>query len=227
MLDIMRRKQRLKIILWLVLFSLTLGMLLFFVPGVNMGTISTDTSAATVDGKTIPLQAFAEAYRRVVSNYSNGGKNRTDPEMLKAMGLPKQVLDSMITEKVVDSIAARLGIEVTPEEVRHAVETHPYLQDQGKFIGLERYKAVLASNSITIADFEDDVRNAQLVKKVRAVITDSVNLEPISRRLWIMSSSKRTISKRMSNQPRRTSVLTSTVTRMPIELRKNAELSIC
>jgi peptidyl-prolyl cis-trans isomerase D len=176
MLDIMRRKKRLKIILWFVLFSLTLGMLLFFVPGMDMGTVATDTSAATVDGKAISLRAFAEAYRRVVNNYSNGGRNRTDPEMLKAMGLPKQVLDGLITEKVVEVIAKRLGIDVTPEEVRYAVETHPYLQDQGKFIGLERYKAVLASNSIAISDFEEDIRNAQLVNKVRAIITDSLSL---------------------------------------------------
>lgn len=176
MLDIMRRKKRLKIILWLVIFSLALGMLLFFIPGMNMGTVATDTSAATVDGKVISLQAFAEAYRRVVNNYSNGGRNRTDPEMLKAMGLPKQVLDGLITEKVVELIAQRLGIEVTPEEVRQAVETHPYLQDQGKFIGLERYKAVLASNNIPITAFEEDIRNAQMMKKVREIITDSMNI---------------------------------------------------
>jgi peptidyl-prolyl cis-trans isomerase D len=176
MLDLMRRKKRLKIILWLVIFSLALGMLLFFIPGMNMGTVATDTSAASVDGNVISLQAFADAYRRVVNNYSNGGRNRTDPEMLKAMGLPKQVLDSLITEKVVDVIAKRFGVDVTPDEVREAVETHPYLQDQGKFIGLERYKAILASNNISVSDFEEDLRNAQIVKKVREIITDSIGV---------------------------------------------------
>ena len=88
MLDLMRRKQRLKIILWLVIFSLALGMLLFFVPGVNMGTVATDTSAASVDGKAIDMQDFANAYRRVLNNYSDGGRNRLDPETLKALGFP-------------------------------------------------------------------------------------------------------------------------------------------
>jgi peptidyl-prolyl cis-trans isomerase D len=176
MLDLMRRKKRLKIVLWLVIFSLALGMLLFFVPGMNMGTVATDTSAAVVDGNAISLRSFAEAYRRVVNNYSNQGRNRTDPEMLKAMGLPKQVLDSLITEKVVDVIAQRLGVEVTPDEVREAVETLPNLQDQGKFIGLERYKAILASNNISISDFEEDVRNAQMGRKVREIITDSMSI---------------------------------------------------
>jgi peptidyl-prolyl cis-trans isomerase D len=172
----MRRKKRLKIILWLVIFSLALGMLLFFVPGMNMGMVATDNSAATVDGQVIPMQEFAEAYRRVVRNYTNGGKNRIDPEMLKTIGLPKQVLDSMVTEKVIQRTAKNLGIDVTTDEVRQAVETYPYFQDQGKFIGIERYKALLAANDISVPDFERDVRNEQLVKKVRGVITDSMSV---------------------------------------------------
>ena len=36
MLDLMRRKKRLKVILWFVIFSLALGMLLFFVPGIDV-----------------------------------------------------------------------------------------------------------------------------------------------------------------------------------------------
>jgi peptidyl-prolyl cis-trans isomerase D len=174
MLDLMRRKKRLKIVLWLVLFSLTLGMLLFFVPGMNMGTVVTDTSAATVDGQKIPMQTYAEAYRRVVNRYSNDGKNRIDPEMLKAMGLPKQVLDSLITQKVVEVLAKGMGIEVTPEELRQYVENQ--FLDQGKFVGIERYKAVLAANNLSVGEFEENARSLQLLNKMRAIFTDSVSV---------------------------------------------------
>ncbi len=176
MLDIMRRKKRLKLILWLVILSLALGMLLFFVPGVNMGTVTTDTSAASVDGQTIPMQEFAEAYRRVAEKYSNGGKNRIDSETLRAIGIPKQVLDSMITRKVIEIAAKRLGLDVTTDEIREGIETLPALQDQGKFIGLERYREVLAANNISISDFEQDIRYAQLSKKLQRVITDSLDV---------------------------------------------------
>ncbi len=176
MLDIMRRKKRLKMVLWLVILSLALGMLLFFVPGVNTGMVATDTSAASVDGQAIPMQEFAEAYRRVVENYSNRGKNRVDPETLRAMGLPKQVLDSLIAKKVIEAAAKRLGLDVTEDEVREAVEKYPYLQDQGKFIGLERYKAILAANNITIPEFEQDIRFEQLSGKLRQIITDSLTV---------------------------------------------------
>jgi len=155
MLDLMRRKKRLKIILWLVIFSLALGMLLFFVPGVNVGGVATDTSAATVDGQPISINDFVNTYRKTVDSYNQGGKNRLDAATLKALGISKQVLDSMITGKVVELVAKRVGVEITPGEIRQAVETHPSLQDQGKFIGIERYKALLTANNLSIPEFEE------------------------------------------------------------------------
>lgn len=178
MLDLMRRrKKRLKIVLWLVILSLGLGMLLFFVPGVNMGTVVTDTTAASVDGLDIGMQEYSNTYRRALDNYSNGGRNQLSPELLKSLGVPRQVLDSMIMQKVVEVAARRLGLEVTPEEVRQAVETHPNLQDQnGRFIGVARYKQLLAANRISIADFEKEVRYAQLATKLRHILTDSLTV---------------------------------------------------
>ncbi|HTY62281.1 MAG TPA: SurA N-terminal domain-containing protein [Acidobacteriota bacterium] len=176
MLDLMRRKQRLKIILWVVIFSLALGMLLFFVPGINMGSVATDNSAATVDGQSIAIRDFALAYNRTVKRYSNGGKNNTDPETLKAMGLPRQVLDEMITSKILQAAAKRLGVDVSANELSHAIETYPYFQNQGRFIGVEEYKNLLASNDLSVEDFETDLRQSLLVNKLRSIITDSVDM---------------------------------------------------
>ena len=176
MLDLMRRKKRLKVILWFVIFSLALGMLLFFVPGFDMQNVTTDNSAATVDGQSIPIADFALEYRRTVKSYSNGGKNKTDPETLKAMGVPQQVLNEMITSKLVETAAQRLGLDVTPNEVSRTIEAYPYFQDQGKFIGIDRYKDLLAANDLSVENFEEDLRQSELIGKFRAVITDSIDV---------------------------------------------------
>ncbi len=172
MLDIMRRKKRLKFILWLVIFSLAIGMLLFFVPGGNMGGDSIDSSAATVDGRDISMKEAVETYRQ----YRKRLGDKVDAQTLKSLGLGKQILDSLVSRKVIEIIADRLGVKVTDHEVQRAIETHPYLQDQGKFIGLEGYKAVLAANGISITDFENDIRFSELNKKVQSIITDSVEV---------------------------------------------------
>jgi peptidyl-prolyl cis-trans isomerase D len=176
MLDLMRRKKQLKIILWVVIFGLALGMLLFFVPGVNIGNVATDTSAAKVAGQSIPFKDFIRTYRRIVERY-NRSDNRMDPETLKAMGLPRQVLDDLIASKVVHVVANRFGIEVTSEEVRREVETHPLLQDnQGNFIGIERYKMLLARNGYTVTEFENELRLLRLTEKLNLIIADSLKV---------------------------------------------------
>ena len=149
MLDIMRRKKRLKFILWLVIISLGLGMVLFFVPGGNIGDAGIDSSAATVEGDPVPFQDLVQTYRRTVQSFSADGQNRIDPEILKSLGIGQRVLDGLISQRVMRIAAKRMGIEVSPEELSAAIETHPNLQYQGKFIGLQQYKALLASNSIT------------------------------------------------------------------------------
>jgi peptidyl-prolyl cis-trans isomerase D len=175
MLDIMRRKKRLRGVLWLVIISLGLGMLLFFVPGANLGT-RIDSSAATVDGEPISINEYAKTYRRFVENFSAGGRNKTDAETLKALGIGKQALDVLISSRVVAYSAKRLGLDVAPEEIVRAVTTNPNLQDKGVFIGAERYKAVLAANNISVSEFEDGIRNMLLTAKIRNVLTASLDV---------------------------------------------------
>lgn len=176
MLDLMRRKTRLKAVLWLVIIGLALGMLLLFVPGGQMGDSGMGSAAATVDGQPIPLKDFWQTYRRVLDNYSAGGRNRLDPEMIKALGIGKMALDSLITAKVLDYEARRMGLTVTPDELRRAIETYPGFQDRGAFIGVERYRAVLAANSLTVTEFENNVRNSLLGRKLQNVLADSVEV---------------------------------------------------
>ena len=176
MLDLMRRKKRLKAVLWLVIIGLALGMLLFFVPGGQMGDPGMGSSAATVDGQPILLKDYWQTYRRVLENYSAGGRNRLDSEMIRALGIGRMALDSLIATKVVDYEARRMGLTVTPEELRRAIEAYPGFQDRGSFIGVDRYRALLAANNLTVTDFEDSVRNSLLGRKLQNVVADSVDV---------------------------------------------------
>jgi peptidyl-prolyl cis-trans isomerase D len=167
MLDLMRRKSRLKLVLWFVLFSLALGMLLFFVPGGNMGGVAIDSTAATVDSHEISMKEAVDAYQRVLKRY----EGKVDAETAKSIGLPKQVLSSLIQNKVIDVIADRLGVTVTDAELQKTIETDPNLQDKGQFVGVERYKEILGSS---ITEFEKSARFSLLVQKVQYIIADSM-----------------------------------------------------
>ncbi len=176
MLDLMRRKKRLKLVLWVVIFALSIGMLLFFVPGQNVGVSGLDTTAASVAGEDISMQEYYDAYRRLLDSYSQGGRNRLEPEMAKTLGLTKQTLDSLINVRVMEYGARQLGLSVTPDEVREAVEANPNMQDRGVFIGVDRYKALLAANNLTTTQFEESLRQSLLARKLQKVISDSFDV---------------------------------------------------
>jgi peptidyl-prolyl cis-trans isomerase D len=172
-LDLLRRKKRLKLFLWLVIVSLGLSMLMFFVPGQG-GVGAFDSSAATVDGETITIKDYANTYRRFIKSFSAGGKNTLDRETIKTLGLGRQALDALINVRVVNLTAERLGLSVSPEEIRQGVESDPNLQDRGVFIGVERYKMLLTANGISVPEYEDGVRFGILSRKIRNLISDSM-----------------------------------------------------
>lgn len=176
MLDLMRRKKRLKLILWLVIIAMSLTMMIFFIPGMDMGSIATTSSVAEVDGRPIPTSSFVNLYRRTVDRINAGGTNRMDRKTLQSMGLPQQVLEDLVSAELIEILADRLGVRVTPEEVRRAVETHPSLQNQGKFIGIENYKALLAANNYSVTDFEIEMRRMRLLDKVHGIVTSSLDV---------------------------------------------------
>lgn len=176
MLDLMRRKKRLKLVLWLVIISLGMGMLLLFVPGQNVGIQGFDNSAASVAGEAISLKELNDTYQRLVESYSAGGRNRIDSETMKRMGVDRQALNSLIQTKVVAYAAKRLGLDVTTREVQQAIEANPNLRDRNGFIGLTAYRAVLAANRIDLEQFEDGVRYMLLSRKVMNLLTDSLSI---------------------------------------------------
>ena len=175
MLDLMRRKKRLKLILWLVIAALALSMLIFFVPGTNMdGLFAAPGVVASVDGRKITGQDFSRLYRRVSGNFR--AANNIDEETLRAMGLPSQVLNELINYEVMEVLAQRFGITLTGDDLSRAVKNNPNLQVDGEFIGIENYKALLAMNGYTPAEFESDLRRMKLHDRVRDFVTSAIRV---------------------------------------------------
>jgi peptidyl-prolyl cis-trans isomerase D len=169
MLDIMRRKQRLKLVLWLVIASLGLGMLLFFIPGTNMGGDAIDSSAATIDGNSISYNDFSNTFRKMRERYTNSGRN-LDSEMLKAFG--GQLIDTMIQKEILKIIAKRFGVKVTPAEIQRIIKMDPSFQVDGKF-NLERYLEILGDNATS---YEDMIYESLLKTKVSNILTDYLDV---------------------------------------------------
>ena len=85
----------------------------------------------------------------------------------------------MVDEQAALAEAERLGITVSDEELRHQIFAMPAFQQNGGFIGEQRYQQLLRMQRppMAAAEFEDNIRHGLAVEKLRGSLTDwlSVN----------------------------------------------------
>ncbi|MCM3881668.1 MAG: SurA N-terminal domain-containing protein [Vicinamibacterales bacterium] len=176
MLDTMRRHKN--ILKW-TLALVVLAFVLLYIPsflntGATTGGALTADHLASVDGRPITVADFRRRYQAQVSAYrSSYGGNLTDA-LLQQMQVPQQVLQQMIQEHAELTEAERQGVAVGDAEVRAQIIAIPGLQENGHFIGEERYRQLLRSQDppMTPADFERNVRQSLVLDKFRAGLTE-------------------------------------------------------
>src|SRR5205085_7687965 len=100
---------------------------------------------AQVGSETVSATEFQTTY----TNYVRNMQQKLTPEIRKAFGFDKQILDYLIGQKVIMAEAKKLGLAVTDEEIAQSVYTNPAFIADGAFIGTERYKALLQQNNLT------------------------------------------------------------------------------
>src|SRR5258708_38003577 len=90
--------------------------------------------AARVNGETISFREYERALYYSEKNYEQMYRQPLSQEMIEGMGLPKQVLDSLVDQHLLLQQAARLHLTATPQEVRAKLLQIPVLNQGGKFV---------------------------------------------------------------------------------------------
>src|SRR6266566_2088836 len=174
MLDKMRRHMSwLKWSLGLVCLAFVIFYIPDFLRGSGADAASGDT-IAKVEGQEISTGEFKRTYQAQLQAYRSAyGANMSD-QLLKQLGIEQQILNQMIDERAALAEADRLGITVSDEEVRQRILGMPGLQDNGHFIGDQRYQQLLRAQRppMTPSEFEDGVRRSLTAEKLRASLTD-------------------------------------------------------
>ena len=140
MLDSMRRH-----IGWLK-WSLGLVILAFaflYIPDLSNSTPQltgalTDV-VATVGEREITVGEFRTVYLRQLRNYQAQSGGEITAEILRSMGLDRQILQQMIDEYAALQEAERLGVTVTDKEIRDRIVSFPAFQQNGQFVGEQAY----------------------------------------------------------------------------------------
>jgi peptidyl-prolyl cis-trans isomerase D len=179
MLDSMRRHKN-----WLK-WSLALVVLafiaLYFPSYMNTGTTIGATPSdvvATVNGTDIRGVDFQRRYQNQIQAYQQQYGGSINEQLLRQLGVDQQILQQMVDEQAALTEADRQGIRISDEELAQQIFSIPALQENGRFIGEQRYEQLLASQypPITKGDFEQSLRRSMMVDKLRSAVTDWVSV---------------------------------------------------
>ncbi len=172
MLDSMRRHKN--ILKW-TLALVCLAFIIFYIPAfLNPGTGAANyDTVATVNGQPISANEFRRVYQAQVASYRRAYGGSLSDQMLKQFGLDQQILQQMVDEQAALSEARRQGITVTDDEVANRIMTMPGLQENGRFIGEQRYRQLLRMQNppMSTDEFEDKIRKSLVVEKLRDAVT--------------------------------------------------------
>ena len=131
-------------------------------------------TVASVDGRDITAGEFRRTYDAQLQAYRNAYGGNVSEQLLKQLGIDQQILQQMVDQQAALAEADRLGINASDEEVRQRIFSAPAFQENGAFIGEQRYQQLLRAQRppLTPAEFEKSVRDELVLDKLRAVLTD-------------------------------------------------------
>jgi peptidyl-prolyl cis-trans isomerase D len=174
MLDRMRRHKA-----WLQwsLVLVVLAFIIFYIPDFLRGSGADATSGetiASVEGRAITSGEFRRTYQAQLQAYRSAYGSNMSEQLLKQLGIEQQILQQMVDEQASLAEARRLGIDVSDEEVRQRIFAIPAFQENGHFIGDQRYQQLLRMQRPPLSppEFEDGIRRSLTVEKLRAALTD-------------------------------------------------------
>src|SRR6185295_14405080 len=169
MLDRMRRHRN-----WLKwsLGLVCLTFVIFYIPDFLRGTAdaASGETIATVDGQEITAGEFRRTYQAQLQAYRSAYGGNMSEQLLKQLGVEQQILQQMVDERAALAEAERLDINVSDEEVRQRIFAMPAFQENGAFIGEQRYQQLLRMQRppMTASEFENSVRRTLRIDKLRS-----------------------------------------------------------
>jgi len=161
---------------WVLLLVVVVFVWWAFVPPGGGGSFLNRDSgdwAARVNGTAIPAAALQNYARQLDSTYQSLlGEQYAQQRAFVRIG--QQAIDALVEQELVYQEARRRGLAVTPREIAEAITRDPSLQEDGRFIGRERYRGLFRGAGMSMEQYESQVGRRLLLEKFRSLIEDGV-----------------------------------------------------
>jgi peptidyl-prolyl cis-trans isomerase D len=166
-----------KIILGGMLLVICAAMVITLVPGgigdsIGLGGPGQGVVAKVAGEPVTTLEVQREARNMLRQQFPRGG---AQTEMLLPY-FAERAAQTLISRKALVAEAERLGLRVTDEEARDELQNGVYAATffpGGKFVGQQQYENILQNADLSVASFEQGLKDQILLDKLRNLITGS------------------------------------------------------
>lgn len=170
---------------WLIKIVLGIIVVVFVFLGMGSFGSKRNNSVATINDEPITIKEFQRTYKTIMEQMrARFGKNLND-DLLKALNIKQQALNSLIEEKLMLAQADKLDIIVSDKELQNSLLSIKAFQKEGVF-NLGRYKKVLRLNSLDPEIFEQNQTNKIKQQKLRSLVLSGITVADLEAREWYL-----------------------------------------
>jgi len=160
---------------WLIKLILGAIVIVFVFWGVGSFRSQRKDRVALVNGETITLDEYREAYNNIIEQLNQRLGNNLNDDMLKMLNVEGQAIDMLVDKKLMLQEAAKFDLRVTDNELADAIRQIEAFQTDGRFDS-QIYKNVLNRNRLTPEKFELIQKEAMIIEKIRSFILSNVKV---------------------------------------------------
>ncbi len=157
--------------LWLVIFAFVGG---FVAIDAFRGGPRNTNDMIFIGDTTINVDQYQKQLWTTLRNYKAQFKDNFNKQMITRFGIPDQVVQQVVNTTIMQMEADKLNITASEDELKEKILSLPLFQRDGKFIGVEEYKLILAHNQVKVDEFESDLKKEIILEKFRELITDGL-----------------------------------------------------
>jgi len=131
---------------------------------------------ATVRGERISFEEYDRAYQQRYRMYQQLLGEKFDEQAAERLKI--EVRDGLINKRLLLQEAKRMGLSVSPEELRVAIKAYPEFAQGGTF-SRDQYLRVLRASGLTPDRFEENMRQNLLAQKVEDLVKGTAKVSPL------------------------------------------------
>ncbi len=168
---------------WIIKVLLGIIVVAFIFMGAGSFNARRASKVATVNGDSITVNQYQQAYYNILENLRSQFGNRLNDDMIKMFNIKQQAIDGLIDTTLLRQAAEKNGLRVPDAELAESITRIPAFQKNGAF-DKQRYKILLGQNRLTPESFETIQKEAILMDRLRSMINKNAKVSELEIREW-------------------------------------------